>query len=269
MVKDALHTSLVERDLMRMYIKQLYESTFEEFNNVKEQVKPIIKQSEKITEPIKPAVIINESIDTPFFESSSTINETKSEPVKEIQKNVVEIEIKKVAPQEIVPPKPQLIEIEKQVEVKEEILIEKETPALIPTQSTIDNEPQKEANSQPETITEPYSNLNNLSFVNSEAYIKLFEYVPATELADKLSNYPISDLKKAFSINDRIQIIHSLFKNDAQTFDESLNLLNNFKTFDEAKTFITKHIIQRFNWLDPDKLNIAKAFISLVRRRYQ
>ncbi|MBP7184876.1 MAG: hypothetical protein KBA06_05170 [Saprospiraceae bacterium] len=36
MVKDALHTSLVERDLMRMYIKQLYESTFEEFNNVKE-----------------------------------------------------------------------------------------------------------------------------------------------------------------------------------------------------------------------------------------
>ncbi|MCB0668894.1 MAG: hypothetical protein KDC80_23885 [Saprospiraceae bacterium] len=99
-------------------------------------------------------------------------------------------------------------------------------------------------------------------------YETLFEYSEAKELSDKLSRSPISDLNRAFSINDRLLIVADLFANDQQKFQETIDILNTKYSFEDAKSYLLRYIVERFSWIDEDRSERAREFIKLVERRY-
>jgi hypothetical protein len=88
------------------------------------------------------------------------------------------------------------------------------------------------------------------------------------ELSDRLSNTSISDLSKAFGLNDRLLTQNELFGGSKAVFDEALKDLNNMSSFETAKNSIVS-MATRYNWTaTEDRKKQAKAFIKLVRRRF-
>lgn len=97
----------------------------------------------------------------------------------------------------------------------------------------------------------------------------LFEYKEAKELSEKLSETPISDLKRAIALNDRLLLTRELFNGDSTAFDSALTALNGFAGFEQAKQYLLNNCIGAFDWLDKKRIEPAKSFIRLVRRRYK
>ncbi len=106
------------------------------------------------------------------------------------------------------------------------------------------------------------------TYVSPEAEA-LFEEKQAKELSEKLSELPIADLRKAIALNDRLLLTRELFAGDGQAFDAALNALNTCANMGEAKGYLQQNCVTRFGWLDAKRVETAKGFIKLVRRRYK
>lgn len=97
----------------------------------------------------------------------------------------------------------------------------------------------------------------------------LFEAKEARELSEKLAETPISDLKRSIALNDKLLLTRELFGGDGAFFDATLTALNSFSGFEQAKAHLIGECVGRFGWLDKNKIEPAKNFIRLVRRRYK
>lgn len=86
------------------------------------------------------------------------------------------------------------------------------------------------------------------------------------EVAEKLVDYPIEDLRKAISINDRYLFISMLFMGDENNFDRSIRTINSFNMLAEAQYWIQRELKVKMGWQDEN--GTVKHFYSLVRRRF-
>lgn len=93
---------------------------------------------------------------------------------------------------------------------------------------------------------------------------KLKEY--KTELAEKLKEEPIKDLKRAIGVNDRFLFINELFRGDEAMYERSIKTINNFSIFAEAEYWIRRELKLKIGWKDSDL--VVKQFDQLVRRRF-
>lgn len=108
-----------------------------------------------------------------------------------------------------------------------------------------------------------------VSSVAPGEYEALFEEKQARELSEKLSETPITDLKKSIALNDRLLLTRELFAGDGQAFEQTIQALNSFSHFSEARAYLIENCIVRYMWMDKKRLEEAKAFVKLVRRRYK
>lgn len=97
----------------------------------------------------------------------------------------------------------------------------------------------------------------------------LFEEKQAKELSEKLSDLPVADLKKAIALNDRLLLTRELFAGDGQAFESAIQQLNALNDFADAKSYLIENCVVRFGWMDKKRIEEAKNFIKLVRRRYK
>lgn len=102
-----------------------------------------------------------------------------------------------------------------------------------------------------------------------EVLIAIFERSSSSDLSEKLSASPIKDIKKAIGINDRIFTINELFGGDKEVFNDSIDKLNAFETFDQAKEYLLNNIAEKYNWSKTDNVKKAKRFVKILTRRYQ
>jgi hypothetical protein len=86
------------------------------------------------------------------------------------------------------------------------------------------------------------------------------------DLADRLKESPIRDLKKAIGINDRYLFINDLFKGDEAMFERSVKTLNNFSILPEAEFWMQRELKMKLGWKEENLL--AQQFAQLVRRRF-
>ncbi len=97
---------------------------------------------------------------------------------------------------------------------------------------------------------------------------ELFEQPEARELSDRLSSLPIRDLHKSMGLNERVFTINELFGGDQNAFNLTLDMLNSFSNFEQAKAYLSENIADQYNWASKRKRAKAKSFVKLVRRRY-
>lgn len=95
----------------------------------------------------------------------------------------------------------------------------------------------------------------------------LFEYRPSRELADKLGDQRVEDLSRALTINERQLYAHELFGKDHQGMLEIIGKLNQLRELDDALQLLVT-LANRYNWVEEERMDIAKDFIRLVRRKF-
>jgi hypothetical protein len=113
-------------------------------------------------------------------------------------------------------------------------------------------------------VTRP-KDINETVPVSSESINEKLK-VDKTELAEKLNEGPLKDLKKGIGINDRFLFINELFRGDEAMYERSIKTINNFSILAEAEYWIRRELKVKIGWKDSD--SFVKQFDQLVRRRF-
>ncbi|MFN8777387.1 MAG: hypothetical protein ACK5XV_11530 [Flavobacteriales bacterium] len=95
---------------------------------------------------------------------------------------------------------------------------------------------------------------------------RLSRNIPTQEtLARKLESSPISDLKRAITLNQRFQFSRELFKGNNQDYEVTIDRLNTASREDALKTL--DNLRSRYEWNDESQ--VTQDFLELVQRRHQ
>jgi hypothetical protein len=86
------------------------------------------------------------------------------------------------------------------------------------------------------------------------------------EVAHKLQDTPIKDLRKAIGINDRYLYINELFNGDEAMFERSVKTLNQFSILPEAEFWMQRELRIKLAWKEDNLL--VHQFVQLIRRRF-
>lgn len=82
------------------------------------------------------------------------------------------------------------------------------------------------------------------------------------DVSSKMQSKPIKDINSAIGLNDKFIFIRELFENNKEIFNETIQVLNNFDTYENAVDFLDEN----FNW-DSEDPNYERLK-ELVRRKY-
>jgi hypothetical protein len=77
---------------------------------------------------------------------------------------------------------------------------------------------------------------------------------------------PISDIKAAISLNDKLLFVKDLFNGYSLAYSEAIEIVNRFTNFEEADRFLKNNYVSKNNWAD--KKATADKFYALLKRRY-
>jgi hypothetical protein len=85
-------------------------------------------------------------------------------------------------------------------------------------------------------------------------------------VAGKLNLQPITDLKAAINLNDKMLYVKDLFNGYSLAYSEAIEILNRFTSFAEAEVFLKKNYVAKNNW--ESKPETTTKFYTLLKRRY-
>ena len=86
------------------------------------------------------------------------------------------------------------------------------------------------------------------------------------EVAAKLEETPIRDLRKAISINDRYLFAHMLFRGDENMYERSIKTINSFSIYPEAQYWIQRELKVKLGWQESNET--VKHFDQIIKRRF-
>ena len=98
--------------------------------------------------------------------------------------------------------------------------------------------------------------------------VALFDIKVSKELADRLTETPIADIKKALGVGDKLATISQLFGGTATAFDDAVREIHAATNFYEARDYLIDNFAVQYDWGNEEKHATAKAFVKLVRRKF-
>ena len=227
--------SRLEKDLMKSYIRQLYDAVSEdELSSV-----------------------------------GKTFNQMEAEPVRE----TIEPEI--VAPKKVSPPPVAPIIVDNSSANRHEPAVKEEAPAPQASYAAPEPEViiEQKATSAQATKEVPLTPPVESSSVEpkggaSEDLLRLFELSHPKEMDSRFSHVPIDDIASALGLNERIFTLNVLFGGDTDLFDSTCAKLNNLNSFSEATGILLNGPALKYNWADRESVKMAEHFIRTLARRY-
>lgn len=85
-------------------------------------------------------------------------------------------------------------------------------------------------------------------------------------LADRYKQKPVTDLKSAISINQKMAFINDLFDGNQKAYKKAIETLNKSGTMSEAKFYLQSELKPKYNWSDEDPL--YQNLFTLVIRKF-
>ncbi|MBP9993935.1 MAG: hypothetical protein KBT67_03200 [bacterium] len=133
-----------------------------------------------------------------------------------------------------------IFSVEKAEETKEG---EEETEE---TENEEDEETEEEMREETEIVENEEENDDEET--EKEEHVTFFNIEPVEEpektddnsLASRLQHQPISDIKTAVSLNDRIMMTNDLFRGSSERYNKTINILNEFPTFGGAVIYLNE-----------------------------
>jgi hypothetical protein len=133
---------------------------------------------------------------------------------------------------------------------------EAEQPVPTNPEPVIDNQPKTKAEPEPAEEDKPLS-------LNQKIAAQLKEKQAAT---DQLVDAPITNIKTAINLNDKMLFIKELFHGYPLAYSEAIEIVNRFNTFEEADRFLKTNYVTKNNW--ETKKAVSEKFYALLKRRY-
>ncbi|HVI48972.1 MAG TPA: hypothetical protein VM802_29165 [Chitinophaga sp.] len=193
----------------------------------------------------KPVVPVNESPEPPVKPAPVAAPQPEPQPITaETRPDVVE---SKPAP--LPPPK------EKPVAAT--LFDQVDAPAA-PAPAPAPSEPQQNVNGIRKELNELVG--NNGTSLNDHLRQQ------QVEIAQKLGDMPVKDLKSAIGINDKYQFIQELFRGDTDLYERSVKTINECSSLQEADYWIQREIKIIQGWQDDHHL--VQQFYALLRKRF-
>jgi hypothetical protein len=84
--------------------------------------------------------------------------------------------------------------------------------------------------------------------------------------SEHVHSQPITDLKQAINLNDKLSYIKDLFNGYNLAYSEAIDILNRFSSFREAEDFLKSNYAVKNHW--DTKQATADKFYELLKRRY-
>ena len=113
-----------------------------------------------------------------------------------------------------------------------------------------------------------YTPNNQSSFNPSDAIESLFKDKSPTGLVDFLGLSPLDNINKAWGLNEKMLVIKDLFGDDFNAFNETIEMINKFTSFEEVKNYLIDNIVHKFSWNDISKFKKASDFIVQTKRLF-
>ena len=155
----------------------------------------------------------------------------------------------------------------------EQIEEEEVKPVVIPVEELKPAPPEKPAITKDEIKSVIIQPVAEARPVVAEKEVLTINQKIQSQLADKavshteqLSIKPISDIKMAITLNDKLLFIKDLFNGYSLAYSEAIEILNRFKTIDEANRFLNANYVNKNNW--EGKPETTEKFYALLKRRY-
>jgi len=118
---------------------------------------------------------------------------------------------------------------------------------------------------QPAAITEPVKPAeDDVLTINQKMSSQLGD--KAATKTEQLAIKPISDIKLAITLNDKLLYVKDLFNGYNLAYSEAIEILNRFSTFEEASRFLKTNYVTKNNW--ESKPATTEKFYALLKRRY-
>lgn len=92
------------------------------------------------------------------------------------------------------------------------------------------------------------------------------QFTERNKIAEQGSLQPVSDLKAAINLNDKLLYVKDLFNGYSLAYSEAIEILNRFSSFEEADLFLKKNYVAKNNW--EGKPETTEKFYSILKRRY-
>ena len=141
---------------------------------------------------------------------------------------------------------------------------QKQKPA--PAATLFDATPAAAGNGQPAAGSEGLrKDLNDLVGANGLSLNDRLRQ-EKVEVAQKLGDMPINDLRNAIGINDKYQFIQELFRGDRDLYERSIKTINECDNLQEADYWIQREIKIIQGWEDDHHL--VQHFYSLLKKRF-
>jgi hypothetical protein len=188
-------------------------------------------------------------------QQKKTLSSSKVSVVMPSVPNVDYSQYEKFAPKPSEKPAPEV------QEVKEKILVDKESVSIV------------QQNGQLDMVFDPLVEIPTLSHQIKNKQGELLQESlndklkqGKTELVEVLKEAPIKDLRKAIGINDRFLFINELFRGDEVMYERSIKTINSFNIYPEAEYWISRELKIKLGW--DNELPVVTQFDQLVRRRF-
>ena len=258
--------SPLERDLMLSYLRRMYECFVPEAAESSTPVRSETPSTPKPQNPVQPTPVMK---DIALHETTPSV---QAQPVA-VNRPVASSESPKPMNGHYHQEQKAETPVYQPAERQEEIPHPPVRPQVAPViQSPVyANTYREEAAMMRQTVSappEPVRHETSSGTPSSQAVLRLFDQAKASDLSEKLSQLPISDLTRAFAVNERILIINELFGGDSVRFVDTIRQLNSLQSFSDAKTFLVREVAMANHWANDEKAELASSFIRLVRRKY-
>ena len=86
------------------------------------------------------------------------------------------------------------------------------------------------------------------------------------EVASRIKEGPIKDLRKAIGINDQYLFINELFRGDQTMYERSIKTINGFNIYAEAELWIKRELKLKLGWNESSE--VVQLFDQLIKRRF-
>jgi hypothetical protein len=306
--EDGGDVSQIEKDLMLSYVREFYDSVIFEaepatakhispkppvFKTKTVVPKEVITKTQPKVEPVKeeksnvvefkiPKQAIEQpkpKVETPVYVQPKPREIPKVETPVYVQPKP-KVETPKVETPVYVQPKPKVetpkVETPVYVQPKPKVETPKvETPVYVQPKPKVET-PKVETpvyvQPKPKVETPNYFQQEiepEITPLNFDEYDILFEEERITALSQRLGQGKITNLRTSMGINERFLIQNELFGGNSNLFNKTLDTLNEFENFVEAKAYIIKEAAPENDWLDDNRIKRAQAFIRKIRRRYK
>lgn len=119
---------------------------------------------------------------------------------------------------------------------------------------------------EPVTATAPAADTNSQQVLTFNQRIMAQKAEKASSATNTTAELPVTDLKSAINLNDKLLYIKDLFNGYSLAYSEAIEIVNRFNTFEEAERFLKTNYVVKNNW--ESKASTADKFYALLKRRY-